>query len=301
MTETALRPNFITMADEKFIAPLEISVSQAARLYPDCLFYVYDVGLSDGSKKRLTQKYQNIRIKSWVLQYLPVQITYSQSFIGMKGIGLLLDYFSSLFGKSDYPRLKSLIKQSHIEIFFQNKLAIIKYHNDTVQQPFIFLDADAFLIQKIDELLDGSFDLGVTLRRKEERDDSFNNCRLLNVGVMLFLGNFERNKALIDEWYARARKTTELYSEQTSLTRLLLACNSNLLSNVNTREEIVLPGDHKIRVSVLDCQVYNFSWIEELNENGQLSHIKILHFKNERFKTKEFTKVADWLDIKRDS
>lgn len=289
------------MADEKFIEPLKISVSQAERFYPNSLFFVYDVGLAEVSKKHLIQKYKNIRIQPWVLQYLPVQITYSQSFVGMKGIGLLLDYFGSIFGKRDFPRLRSLIKQSHIEIFFQNKLAIIKYHNDTVRQPFIFLDADAFLIQTIDELLDGSFDLGVTLRRKEERNDSFNNCRLLNVGVMLFLGKFEKNKALIDEWYARARKTTELYSEQTSLTRLLVACDRTLFSAIDTKKEIVLPDDQKIRVNILDCQVYNFSWIEELNEADQLSKIEILHFKNERFKTKEFTKIANWLNIKSDS
>lgn len=285
------------MADEKFIEPLRISVSQIRRLYPESTFYIYDVGLSEGSRKELEQNHKNVRIIKWTLQYLPVQITYSRNFVGMKGVGILMDYISSFFGNHQYLRLRSLIKQSHIEVFFQNKLAIIKHHNDTSKQPFIFLDADAFLIDKIDELFDGSFELGVTLRRKAERDASFNNCRLLNVGVMLFLGTYKKNKTLIDEWYTRARTTTELYSEQTSLTRLLLQADQTILTKINTKKKISFSNNQTITVNVLDCNVYNFSWIEELNTREDLSGIKILHFKNERFKTPQFSKIKNWLQI----
>lgn len=292
-----IKPNFITMADEKFVGPLRISISQALRFYPDSHFYVYDVGLSEKSKTDLLKNFPNLRIEQWTLQYLPVQLAYNRSFVKMKGLGLLVDYFENLFGKNDFPRLRSLIKQSHIEIFFQNKLAIIKHHNDCVQSPFIFLDADAFLIDKIDELFDGSFDLGVTLRRKEEQDDSFNNCRLLNVGVMLFLGEYATNKTLIDSWYHTARITNEQYSEQTSLTRLLLDKCPTIFNKLNVTNKLLFTDNREVRVKVLDCNTYNFSWIEELNSRTELNGIKILHFKNERFKTPLFAKIANWLGI----
>ena len=42
---------FISMADEKFIGPLMVSVSQAMHFYPESEYFIYDVGLSEKSKK----------------------------------------------------------------------------------------------------------------------------------------------------------------------------------------------------------------------------------------------------------
>jgi hypothetical protein len=288
---------FISMADEKFIGPLMISVSQAIRFHPESEYFIYDVGLSEKSRKDLLSISKDVHIIPWTLRYLPVELAYSRSFVGMKGIGLLQDFIASLFGDKSFSRLRSLIKQSHLEIFFQNKLSIIKYHNDTVQRPFIFLDADAFLIKNIDELFNDSFDLAVTLRRKEERSNEFNNCRLLNVGVMFFLGNYETNKALINQWYKNARQTNELYSEQTSLTRLLLRLDPEIFQQMDTVRELKLDDGHLLKVKVLDCNIYNFSWIEELKNEDDLHAIKIVHFKNERFNTEEFRKIGTLLKI----
>ena len=139
--------------------------------------------------------------------------------------------------------------------------------------------------------------MAVTLRRKEERSDGFNNCRLLNVGVMFFLGNYETNQALINQWYQDARQTNELYSEQTSLTRLLLRLDPEIFQQMGAIRELKLDDSHFLKVKVLDCNIYNFSWIEELKNEDDLRTIKIVHFKNERFNTEEFRKISTLLKI----
>lgn len=291
------QPGFITMADTKFVQPLSVSVKQALKFYPDSRYYIYDCGLTEGDRDALRAISPNVVITNWPLLYLPVTLTYTPRFLRMKAAGMARDYLLSICGINNEQRsIKTLIKQSHLEIFFQNKLAIIKHHNDNIKGSFIFLDADAFLINPIDELFDNSFDLGVTLRRPVEHSYAQNNCRLLNVGVMLFLGDNDTNQKLIASWYARARQTKELYSEQTSLTRLLLEKNPDLLKTHSHTDTISIDNT-PVRVRVLDCDTYNFSWLEEFVVARDAKHIKILHFKNERFTTPLFKEIASALEI----
>jgi hypothetical protein len=66
---------------------------------------------------------------------------------------------------------------------------------------------------------------------------------------------------------------------------------------MDTVRELKLDDGHLLKVKVLDCNIYNFRWIEELKNEDDLHAIKIVHFKNERFNTEEFRKIGTLLKI----
>ena len=280
------------MAEEKYFRPLKISVSQALKFYPNAYYYIYDCGLSDESKVELEEISTKVRIIPWTVRYIPINRIFPKNFQIKKAFGILRN---CLLNKVKNPSLQSFLNEQEFEIKILNKLAIIKYHNDTVNQKFIFLDADAFLVGSIDELLNDDFDIGLTVRRKDEISYETNSCRLLNTGVILFLGKHESNRAIIDEWSLESSKTTEAIIEQTSLSRLIEKKLPSFF-DYPLGKHITEIGGERIKIAALSCETYNFNWIEEYSIERN-KNVKILHFKSERFKTPLFEEIAKKLNI----
>jgi len=288
--------DFITMGDEKYIQPLLVAAHQISKLHPQSTYFIYDCGLSQESVSRLKSVSDNIVISHWTLRYLPVKQHYSNSFMLMKCLGMFRDLLLNTFTKNNQQRsLDSFIRQYDFEIKIQNKLQIIKFHNDEHQSPFIFLDADAFPVNKLDEVFEADYDIGLTLRPKEDQSDSYNNCRLLNVGFMAFVGTYEINKTLINEWSTWARRSDELCSEQTSLTRLLQKFAPELFQD-KINVEMALQGMN-IKIAFIPYNIYNYTKIELLSVPKDLQNIKILHFKNDRFSSRKFSEIANALEL----
>lgn len=285
------------MADEKYVSPLNIFVYQIKRYYPNANVFVYDCGLSEKSRRRLKSINGNVQIVHWNILYLPIKPSYNRRFILTKIAGLTKDLLSSFFHKKYSSKsLHSLLKQYEFEILIQNKLRIIKEHSETYGSRFVFLDADAFIINRIDEVINSDIDLAFTLRRPTEHSYEFNNCRLINAGVMFFLKGRE-NSDFINEWSVRARSTREFCSEQSSLARLLIEKQPEIF-NVQNSTTTTFCRNTAYKLQILDCEKYNFNWLEELDADKITdSDVKILHFKNERFKTPKFKKIAHALDI----
>jgi hypothetical protein len=177
-----------------------------------------------------------------------------------------------------------------------NKFLCIEHFNDTYKTKFIFLDADAFIINKFDGLFDGSFDVGVTVRPKQEWSFTYNNCTILNVGVIFFLGEHTANTQLITAWHNELKVIQEINCEQTALTRLLHRCKTDIFTDTQSVQTITV-GAEPVRIRVLRCEDYNFNWIEEFDVDKHRHRVKILHLKSGRFETPLFKKIATKLNI----
>ena len=292
-----VQPDFIAMVDEKYSLPLFTSIKQSLKFYPATTYYVYDCGLSRATADKLAAISPQVKIVPWELKYLPVNVAYDAKFLRMKTLGMLRDVVKSFFSSKVVDKsLRSFIAHQDFEVKIQNKLAIIKHHNDTVGRPFVFIDADAFLIDRFDELLDGSYDIAFTVRPKEKHRYGHNQCSLLFAGIFWFLGPRSTLKTFIDAWYQEARTIDEVNSEQTSLARWLHRLKPDIYDSVDASHTVAVNGTD-IRVRVLDAEIYNNLDIYDIEGLVNEGKVKVLHFKNSRFETPQFKKVAERLGI----
>jgi hypothetical protein len=291
-------PHLLTMAEEKYFGPLTIAIKQALRLYPNATYTIYDVGLTAEQRRVLSDTSPQVKIVPWTIVYHSFYFDFPTVYVIKKSLGLIRGEIRKRILKLDRNKsLQGLFDQREFEIKIFNKLLIINHYSETSKQNFIFLDADAFLINAIDEILtDTSVDFGFTVRRKHELSFIKNDCKLLNTGVIFFKGGYEKNNCLIQAWLAAASESREFIAEQTSLSRLLERLKPDIYHQTDKVHSLQLNGQ-TLRIKLLPCEIYNYNWIEEFNVEQHKDTVKILHFKSGRFKTPLFETIARTLSL----
>ncbi|MFT6906810.1 MAG: hypothetical protein ACJAS1_003482 [Oleiphilaceae bacterium] len=152
---------------------------------------------------------------------------------------------------------KSLFKPEIVE-------DCLKKHQDFT----VYVDGDAVLHDKIDEVVSDDYDIGVTLRRPSELqgawyDEYSDIAKFLNAGV-IFFNPTPATLKFVEMW---KHKTYEVENDQKALN--LLACEDdypeiNSISVINGVRIKYFPGDQ-----------YNYYYFNE----GLVPNIKIMHFK----------------------
>jgi hypothetical protein len=161
------------------------------------------------------------------------------------------------FGEPLPTERGDLKKQSFIPCVFKPR-AIRRALEITKEPYLIWLDADAFLQDKIDEIFTDDYDVGVTERDPREVKKYANNPKVgsINSGVIFF----RRSRRLLDfvnRWQLRAIAHN---LEQQGLNEL-----------VNTG----LPG---IRIKKFPCRIYNNYYFDSQNKHP----VKVIHYKGGR-------------------
>lgn len=290
MQET--NPDFITISDSKYFKITEISIRQINKFYPNSTIYLYDWGLNSNDLDKLSSL-KNVTRIDWVRKYHPIKINLGffenlKIFLGITRLkGLAHNILKEPQKIGNFSNFSQMIQA---EMLFLNKIECIKDFSYKTNHKFVYLDADAFLINSIDELLQQNFDLGVTMRRKNEIDFKHNHCQVLNTGVIFFNGQTKINRMILDKWLEKAGNDQEVLSEQTALVRILEKQNKNIFDNYNQTHLIKLENqDFKVRI--LSCEEYNYNWIEEFDPKKDIDTVKILHFKSNRFNTPIFERI----------
>jgi hypothetical protein len=140
-----------------------------------------------------------------------------------------------------------------------------------VGRPLVYLDADAFLIQRLDDF-DG-FDVGVMLREPRE-DLSFP----LNSGVLIF--RTRQALPFVQMWIAEMEENPHYQMEQRPLNTLIQKNWPTVLSSYDATQYYALDyqtkGEaHGITVAGLPTCYYN---------NYTLRNVRIVHMKAQSFK-----------------
>lgn len=259
-----IKISFLTIGDFKYFSTIIISARQVKKYYPESTFFIYDWGINEKQKEELT-KIGNVSFIYLTKTEVNSELKISNYFIIKENLKLLRNFKKPTFLKNQ------MIKESN----FMNKLICINNFAGKSKEPFIYLDADAFLIKDINEIVESNeFDVGFTIRRESELSLATNNCKLLNTGVIFFLGSKEKRVLLTKGWLCHALETNELIREQTSISRLLFKNKEDL-----DRDNFKLFG---CRVKIFSCEIYNYNWIEKFITDREKSKVKILHFKSGR-------------------
>ena len=278
--------NFITAGDAGFSQPLQWSAAQIARHHPDAGMYIYDWGLKESDRRSL-QQYDQTNLIDWrsemdfnIGPIESVRLSIEESLKRSKYTNFVLgeqfDY--------EYPAVSR-----RNEFLYSQKPYCIRDCATRIDGDLVFLDGDAVLANDINQVMDDSFDIGVTLRPQEEIEAARErgNYHVLNAGVIYFPCESDKITAFVDEWISRMSELDcDLY-EQTALTELVETAANGIYDDYYNTGALHLDG-FDITVKILPTTKYNYYKIEEGVDPAEN---QVLHFKNKRFETHELENI----------
>jgi len=127
--------------------------------------------------------------------------------------------------------------------------------NDVV----VWIDADALILDRIDEILDVNFDIGVTVRQPKAKENSLP----INAGIV-FVRKTDRALKFVDNWIELCKTGV---SDQQELNRICQVTTKDIDTSVNRDNTLI---------HVFQCRIYNNSYFKK----KPAPHAKILHYKS---------------------
>jgi len=172
--------------------------------------------------------------------------------LGNLGIG-------ELFAPRDNVSQRALFKPELIKACMERKDDIV-----------VYIDGDAQLCSSIDEIAEGDYDIGVTVRDTTEVNNewyrnNFEWVKYVNAGVIFFKPT-EATKEFIKVWQ---KKTYEVGDDQVALNKLACPDDYPEVGSIVTM--------NGVRVKFFPCKQYNYYYFND----GLVDNIKIMHFKGD--------------------
>lgn len=136
----------------------------------------------------------------------------------------------------------------------------------------VYLDADALLFNRLDEVFSGDFDVGVTLRRSSEMkgdwyDNHYDIVKFLNAGVMFFAPG-AATISFLERWKS---ETERVGNDQRALNAV--ACGDDPPAPYSVAS---IEG---VRIKYFPTARYNYYYFD--SGFPLMRQVKILHFKGE--------------------
>jgi hypothetical protein len=204
---------------------------------------------------------------------------------GELGSGPRFDSALPILPKSD--PFSAIIEPEQFKGKLPCKPQLIRRALKDLHQFIAYMDADAFAIRRFDEVNTGDYDVGVTMRRPEERGSTCwpLHYGFINAGVMFF-NHTPATFMFIDLWEKEmAHQSTS--SDQKGL-------NSLVLQATDLTQYDKVFNWNGIRIKVFKCDDYNFYyWPQE-----PLPKTKILHAKTDRRAAMGDWASRDWSQCK---
>lgn len=176
-------------------------------------------------------------------------------------------------------------------MFVQKVVCLLEASRRIGNHPFVFLDADAFLFETIDELFELEADVAMTIVPTDKIDFARNHCVVINSGVIAFGARADARQALLDAWYEKVLETTETWREQTALVRFLESRSETLFAAGRT--ESLRIGEHDVAIAILPCEEYNLYHIYEdyRDRPEDIPRAKVYHFANLAQNSRDFERI----------
>ena len=273
---------FLTIGDQNYFDTIALSIFQINNIHPGTEIVVYDWGFTDAQRQFLDDN-ETVRRINWRNSF--IADPYDESYLKII--------------KRNYRKLRTLVsdlkkfynKTPLREQLLAQKVYCFEHFIDTYRENFIFLDGDAFLYNTIDEIMNPSFDIGITVRRRKEFSMKWNKCQIANTGVIVFAGGYGGNKKFITAWINEMKRTNEFLIEQSAITRMLFSYNKENLLKYCDKGFCTLNG---INYGILSSEKYNYNWIEEGVDRDRNY---ILHFKGGRHTRQNLFTLLRGIDL----
>ncbi|MFX0132102.1 MAG: FkbM family methyltransferase [Candidatus Hodarchaeota archaeon] len=251
----------MTIGGNRFYKFIKFSARQLLKLYPENSFYVYDWDFTKRQREILLKDFPNVEVVNW------------QDLLDKEnGYKMIAENFEGYF-----PPNIDVLSQKKKEYLFREKVICILDCARRINENLIFLDGDAFLINKIDEILEDDFDIGITLRDKDEikRGNEIGAIGDINVGVLFFMMNSDKIQLFIRKWINEINKSKHCWIEQTTLNLMFKEQIPSLYDKEYNIGKFQVNGS-VFKIKTFPCRIYN---LYRMDNGFDLERTKILHFK----------------------
>ncbi len=146
------------------------------------------------------------------------------------------------------------------------------------ERRFFFLDADAYLVERLDGVYDGDPDVIMPMLEPEKQRWEPNTCHALSDGIMGFGADVKARTAFLDAWYAALETNTERLRVIASLSRVVEVREKNRDTGVLeswTLGTVDFDGV-PVKIRTIPNHIYN-SVLNHEYDGGDLSKVKVLH------------------------
>ena len=267
-------PNFITQTHEGRSDVVISTASMIERLYPEGQFFVYDAGLDEESRDHLNS-FDTTVIVDWREQ---------ADFEANRGrwLARLADLESKIEANTYlhhfYHKVFGIeFTYSGIirwDFYMRQKPLSILDLTSRVDGNIVWLDDDAIVINRFDEIFDHEFDIGVTLRSKY--DERKQDISALNAGVLFFNTSSEKIRTFVTGWLdVIERLDLTKHREQIALTTLVREENPEIYQSYYAASDLTIDGLN-MTVRTFPCLRYNYA---ALTGGINPEKNKILHFR----------------------
>lgn len=271
----------MTIGDKNFFHVIRRSVAQVAKFYPGSAFYIYDWGFTYDQAKTL-RDCRNTHVVDW-----KANIDLESGFKTVK-FGRNLKYYIKKY-LLGYPA-GNLERARQTEYLLSQKPHCMLDCSKKINGNMVFLDGDTLLVNRIDEAMTDDYDIGVTLRPREESEKNRKMGEYqLNSGVIFFNTGSSVMQAFIGEWIRRMKTTKHHMIEQTALNRLVKESSKDIYDGYYKIGVLRING-RNIRCKVFPCTKYNYNWIEKGFDKDKN---RILHFKGRRHSKEMFESLLE--------
>jgi hypothetical protein len=281
--------DFVTMGDTNYFETMLLSVKQVQKYHPESRFFIYDWGMNSEEVNELN-KFDSVEI----IQEFEPDIEFNLIESIQYQIGSNIERYGDLM-KQDLTVIHAIVNKikrkigyekfrDRFDVLMRNKIHCLSDVAERTSGMFVFLDADAVIVDPVDVYEKYDFDIGVTLRSNPTiSSEAF---RVLNGGVIFFNTNGEQCNTFISNWESKITEVDEEIPEQTALSKLIWESDNDIYNDYYNESIETLDGFEFI-YKVFPCERYNYTSVEEgINKNEN----KIIHFKSDRH---EYFNVTD--------
>ena len=144
------------------------------------------------------------------------------------------------------------------------------------ERRFFFLDADAYLVERLDDLYEGDPDIIMPMIERKKQNWEQNNCHALSDGIMGFGADVKVRTAFLDAWYKSLDSNIETLRVIASLSRMVKSRDTNSHVLEDWKLATVDFDGVPVRIRTIPNHIYN-SVLNYEYDGGDLSAVKVLH------------------------
>lgn len=266
--------DILTAGDSNYAYTMKKASEAVERHHPDATYYVYDWGLSEDDRQDLERR-SNTVVVDWEIRSKTLR---ERIAIRMSNVDNLASnpVKNRLFKQNGFRERHFRQWQKYL---MRQKPLCIRDALERSGDRITFLDADAVLLDNIDDLFEEhDFDVGLTMREKDDLPDSGDAQGLgvppINAGVLFFDLDSDEGAAFVDRWLAEMDRNDFLLEEQVAIATIAQESNPEIFSDYYRTGSLSV-GGHELRFISLPCATYNY-----YNYDAGISdEQKIVHFK----------------------
>jgi hypothetical protein len=278
---------FVVIGTENYHFMINKNIELLRRLYPHSPVLVYDWGDGNGNPSA-TKFPAGVEVVNWrerIMDTWPLMDVYSparRNEIGRTFNSRMQKSFSRRLNKFVLKRFpNSAIANAAIErgLRYENMLLHKSYnlqecsrHLQGVQ--FFLLDADAYMVERIDEVFEGNPDVILPMIDPSIHNWDYNDCHGLSTGVVGFGSNVKARDAFLMSWYAAIKTNDEWLRELAAMNRMIREQSEEFFDTLGDWD--LAFGGETVRIRKIENDVYN-CYFNYQDTPPDMDRAKILH------------------------